>query len=175
MAKRRADKDLNHDNWEEEDEIEDAGQFQKANADELKRRVIKVGRRSLSNTPSVSPFAKFGFGSAPTGATTVASSPASGLVNGSKSSELEDKDVEFLGKLKSLNECLLRWLKQHMESSPYCDFTPVFADYQRHLRELRENNNKCAPSQRSPPPEASSTPTETNTEDEDKKSSSERR
>lgn len=154
MAKRRADKDINHDNWEEDDEIEEAGQFQRANAEELKRRTIKVGRRTLSNSPVSSPFAKFGFGSTPGGTPKVASTQVSGIVNGKKAPASEDKDVDFLSKLKSLNECLLRWLKQHMEKSPYCDFTPVFADYQRHLQELREKNHKSAPSTSLPSPAA---------------------
>ncbi|XP_064482395.1 uncharacterized protein LOC135395099 [Ornithodoros turicata] len=114
MAKRRADKEMNHDNWEDDDEDEEPGQFKQAHPEEMKRRVIKIGRRSATNTPS--PFSKLTFGD----------------VNGTSN------PPEFLGKLKSLNDCLVRWMKQHMENSPYCDFTPVFNDYQRHLQELKQ-------------------------------------
>ena len=44
MAK-RGGSELNHDNWDREDEKEEAGNFQAATADELKGRVIKRARR----------------------------------------------------------------------------------------------------------------------------------
>lgn len=45
MAKRTATSDLNHDNWDREDEPEDAGAFSKASEDVLKTRVIKIAKR----------------------------------------------------------------------------------------------------------------------------------
>lgn len=45
MAKRGAQSDLNHDNWNEEEETEEAGRFAQAPEDELKKRVIKTARR----------------------------------------------------------------------------------------------------------------------------------
>ena len=38
MAKRNATTELNHDNWEEEDENEEAGEFKKATEDQMKVR-----------------------------------------------------------------------------------------------------------------------------------------
>ncbi|XP_058832876.1 nuclear pore complex protein Nup50 [Topomyia yanbarensis] len=48
MAKRGAQSDLNHDNWHEEDESEDAGKFTQAPEEELKKRVIKTARRRVA-------------------------------------------------------------------------------------------------------------------------------
>lgn len=47
MAKRRADKDLNHDNWDRDDDNsgdEPLGVFKRASDDELSKRKIKVLR-----------------------------------------------------------------------------------------------------------------------------------
>lgn len=149
MAKRRADKEMNHDNWDREDDDsdkEDAGQFKQADRDELKRRVIKVGRRSVSNSPAApGPFANFGFGS---GASKAPSSSFS-LPNGSAGAKLgspaKEPNPDFLGRLKSLNECMARWVQKHLNSNPYRDFTPVFRDYERHIKEIRGAASSSAP------------------------------
>lgn len=36
MAKRNAQSELNHDNWDQEDESEEAGEFKKATEDQMK-------------------------------------------------------------------------------------------------------------------------------------------
>ena len=53
MAKRRADKELNHDNWDQEDDSpeEDMGEFKKASEDELSKRKIKVAKRRSGAVP----------------------------------------------------------------------------------------------------------------------------
>ncbi|KAG5876185.1 hypothetical protein JTB14_032393 [Gonioctena quinquepunctata] len=53
-GKRRATSDLNHDNWNHEEEPEDSGTFQRASERELKKRVIKTARRRrpIENTNS---------------------------------------------------------------------------------------------------------------------------
>lgn len=43
--KRRPDKDLNHDNWDQEDEPEEKGEFVKASEDNLKNRKILTAKR----------------------------------------------------------------------------------------------------------------------------------
>lgn len=53
-GKRNATTDLNHDNWDQEDEQEDAGSFKKASEDVLKQRVIKVARRRNIGSSNVS-------------------------------------------------------------------------------------------------------------------------
>jgi nuclear pore complex protein Nup50 len=49
-GKRSATSDLNHDNWDNEEEPEEAGQFKKAPADALKDRVIRKAKRRGGNT-----------------------------------------------------------------------------------------------------------------------------
>lgn len=44
-AKRIATTDLNHTNWNQEDDPEEAGNFAKASDDVIKNRVIKVAKR----------------------------------------------------------------------------------------------------------------------------------
>jgi len=46
-GKRTATTELNHDNWNEENEPEDAGVFALASNDILEKRVIKTARRRL--------------------------------------------------------------------------------------------------------------------------------
>lgn len=50
-SKRRSTSELNADNWQEEDEPEDAGNFIKAPADILKNRVFKSARRRVTTQP----------------------------------------------------------------------------------------------------------------------------
>jgi nuclear pore complex protein Nup50 len=52
-SKRRADKELTSDNWDQEDEPEEKGTFRIASADVLKNRVIKTAKRRMTNgTPN---------------------------------------------------------------------------------------------------------------------------
>ncbi|XP_018803939.1 PREDICTED: nuclear pore complex protein Nup50 [Bactrocera latifrons] len=46
-GKRQATSNLNHENWDQEDEPEERGTFRKASEDELKNRVIKKARRKV--------------------------------------------------------------------------------------------------------------------------------
>lgn len=46
-AKRRPGTDLNHDNWDDDQEQEEVGEFRKASADELKQRTFKVAKRRM--------------------------------------------------------------------------------------------------------------------------------
>ena len=52
-GKRSAASDLNHDNWNDEDEPEDAGQFAQADEDTLRGRVIKKAKRRGIATKTV--------------------------------------------------------------------------------------------------------------------------
>ena len=53
MAKRNAISDLNHDNWADEEEPEEAGTFRQADKNTLQGRVIKKAvRRGIKQTVS---------------------------------------------------------------------------------------------------------------------------
>lgn len=56
MAKRRPGTELNHDNWNEEEEPEDKGEFRMASETELKNRVIKTAKRRNPSDKPVSVF-----------------------------------------------------------------------------------------------------------------------
>ncbi|KAF7402607.1 nuclear pore complex protein Nup50 [Vespula maculifrons] len=60
-TKRTATTDLNHDNWNEENEPEDAGTFTKASDEILQKRVIKAARRRLAPKDETSKNAFGGF------------------------------------------------------------------------------------------------------------------
>jgi len=61
MAKRGAGTELNHDNWDQEEESEEAGEFRKATDDQMKGRVIKKAkRRNLNEDQKKNVFAGFG-------------------------------------------------------------------------------------------------------------------
>lgn len=153
MSKRQAAQELNADNWEDDDEPEEQGQFKKADKEEIGRRVIKTAKRSLTNTSASStPFGNFtGFAAANS-----TKPPDAPLPNGSTSTAQPDKEKQkedpvFLGKLKRLNECLLKWIKQHVESNPFSDFRPVFRDYEHHLAEIRKSSTSGPETNKSTP------------------------
>lgn len=66
-TKRVANTELNHDNWNEEPELEDAGEFKKASNDVIQQRVRKVAKRRIAtdsdssgSQPASNPFSGFG-------------------------------------------------------------------------------------------------------------------
>lgn len=82
--KRTAGTELNHDNWNEEEETEEKGEFKKASDDVLAKRVRKVAKRrgvagEGESTPAISnPFSGFGgFGTKPSVAASTPISAAS--------------------------------------------------------------------------------------------------
>jgi len=61
MAKRGAASELNHDNWEDEEEAEEAGEFRKASEAAMKGRVVrKAKRRNLTEDQKKNVFQGFG-------------------------------------------------------------------------------------------------------------------
>lgn len=96
-SKRGADNQLNHENWNDEYEAEEAGDFRKAEETELSKRVRKVAKRRIPSLPQANPFGGFGgFGSLSSATTTTTnSSPFNFLstlapsTNGSKTDKIE--------------------------------------------------------------------------------------
>ncbi|XP_070492194.1 nuclear pore complex protein Nup50-like [Chironomus tepperi] len=161
--KRTAGSELNHDNWNEEQESEDAGEFKKASDDILQKRVKKVAKRRIGtdsdDKPASNPFGAFGgFGSS----TPAASSPFSFLsklpavtpqtkTNGEVKSSIESNktekpNTEYLSKVKSLNTAFVDWIKSNIdENKGLCDLTPIFKDYEKYMKECKELKDKKAP------------------------------
>ncbi|KAL7034375.1 hypothetical protein ACKWTF_007936 [Chironomus riparius] len=167
--KRTANTDLNHDNWNEEHESEDAGEFKKASEDILQQRNKKVARRRMvagndDKTPASNPFGAFGgFGSS----TPAASSPFSFLsklpavapqttttnkTNGEVKSSSEINKTEkldnsaYFNKVKSLNTAFVDWIKSNIdENKGLCDLTPIFKDYDKYMKECKDLKGKKIP------------------------------
>lgn len=81
-SKRKPDRELNHDNWADEEEPEEVGVFQKAGEEELQKRQIRVAKRRLGGAMGESAegksnvFSGFsGFGSTAATTATTASKP----------------------------------------------------------------------------------------------------
>jgi len=47
----------------------------------------------------------------------------------------------YIERVKCLNESLLRWIDQHVRSTPCCILTPVFRDYEKHVDDLNKTYN----------------------------------
>ncbi|KAI4494404.1 hypothetical protein M0802_008896 [Mischocyttarus mexicanus] len=86
-SKRTATTELNHDNWNEENEPEDAGTFTKASDEVLQKRVIKAARRRLNPKSEETKSAFGGFTGFKTATVTSTLSPFSFLPSTSKTFE----------------------------------------------------------------------------------------
>ncbi|XP_016970176.1 nuclear pore complex protein Nup50 [Drosophila rhopaloa] len=248
-GKRQATSNLNHDNWDQEEEPEERGTFRTATEEELKTRVIKKARRKIvggsagpgedaADEPPAEPKSVFsgfsGFGKP--AATAAASSPFSFLANlpasttntkASSTSEpakpfvasssAADKPVsssifgsvtckappsvkeststtagakpttsifdnisvtkkqrgepkssldsssgkpasvtlessQYRESVAELNRAVMKFLQEHMDKSPYCILTPVFKNYEKHLKELQDEESARTNSTKATPP-----------------------
>lgn len=157
MAKRGADNYLTDQNWDDEEETEEAGHFKKAETSVLQQRQVKKGKRRVYKEDTESGaggvFATFtGFSKtsndAPTVSLTSIGNKSLSLTGTSshpvmKSQDNEDPGKEndscrakFLNELKSLNEGVAKWIKEHVDKNPYCVLTPIFKDYEKYYSEL---------------------------------------
>lgn len=46
------------------------------------------------------------------------------------------KPKEYYQKLRALNEGFSSWVKQHVDKDPICILTPIFRDYEQHLKDI---------------------------------------
>ncbi|KAK4886353.1 hypothetical protein RN001_002624 [Aquatica leii] len=121
-GKRTATSELNHTNWEEEEETEDAGTFAKAAEDVMKNRVIKIAKRrnpigSLASCDEEkkSTFANFGGFGKPS--STATSSAFSFLSNLNKTEEQP--------KSNGLNDTSIKTVKQISSAATKPEKLPV--------------------------------------------------
>lgn len=151
-AKRGAGSELNDRNWNDEEEPEEAGVFAQAPAEIMQQRVIKKAKRitgGQNNSSSGGVFSGFGglskksenppstgslFGAKPMSFGGASSESTNG---GDKDKSSTDaKETKYFQSLKSLNESVLAWVKQHVEANPYIVLTPVFKDYEDYIKTL---------------------------------------
>ena len=57
---------------------------------------------------------------------------------------------QHLENVKALNISVSSWIKQHVDSNPYVDLTPIFHDYEKHMKDI-DNKFLRAESQQKPP------------------------
>uniref|UniRef100_A0A069DU58 Putative nucleoporin 50 kDa n=1 Tax=Panstrongylus megistus TaxID=65343 RepID=A0A069DU58_9HEMI len=167
MPKRAATNELNHFNWNQEEEPEEECTTPKiASPEVLSNRVIRTAKRftsSTSSAPSKSAFSNFtGFG-CPSNTTSSDVKTTFSFLSGANISifsntngisaqkteqtgkeDTQDNkinsvntDNEYLSKLKGLNETVLEWIKIHVGKNPTCILTPIFNDYEKYLKEIQ--------------------------------------
>lgn len=127
------------------------------------------GKKTTSSINTFSGFKKLSGDSAPNTKPSIFAGSSS--VNGNEDQKVknpgERESSTYLSSLKSLNESVLAWVKQHVERNPYIILTPVFRDYEKHLESVQmekfssptlssvweggNNNNVCVDSAASMP------------------------
>lgn len=152
-GKRQAVSELNHDNWnDEDDDKEDMGEFKKASNDVLAvRKKVQARRRGINSgedgaNKAINPFSGFGgFNSAaqpaanpsPFSFLSKVSSTSSSISAPKTNGEIKTNDKsEYLSKVKALNVAFLGWIKQHVDGDGVCDLSPVFKDYEKYMKEF---------------------------------------
>ncbi|KAI9576034.1 hypothetical protein GQX74_013734 [Glossina fuscipes] len=150
-SKRPAATELNHDNWDKEEEPEERGKFRPASQDELKNRVIKKAKRhvSITNPTEGADSTKGIFGSFAglCKETGTSKTPPFAFISklpvaesNMEFSKLTDNLSEYYGKLKGLNQAVSAWIKVHVDKNPVCILTPIFKDYQKFLKDIEKDN-----------------------------------
>lgn len=98
--------------------------------------------------PASNPIFQFGFASSTASGAAFSFGKGEGQSNAAQnkaskamtSNEAVKDDVStrdrHLHMLRSLNLSVNKWISSHVEKDPYCDLTPVFADYEKHLKEI---------------------------------------
>jgi len=105
--------------------------------------ITSSGFKFGSSTPSSNPSAAvsgFIFGSSKTNSESSNSNSntaqTSNVVEAVKKPDEYSK--EFLAHLKALNVQVSAWIKTHIEKNPYVFLTPVFKDYEKHIKDIEE-------------------------------------
>ncbi|XP_076760676.1 nuclear pore complex protein Nup50 [Xylocopa sonorina] len=98
-GKRSAATELNHDNWDEEENPEEAGTFKKASDDVMEKRVVKRAKRRLQTSEDTrSAFGTFtGFKTSTT--TTAQTSPFSFLANSNANTNTNDASSKMVSNI----------------------------------------------------------------------------
>jgi len=79
--------------------------------------------------------------SVPSSSTDAAAATASTVAADNKSTSANDKakaERKYLAHVKTLNKSVLAWIQKHVEDRPTCILTPVFEDYEKHLKRIEE-------------------------------------
>ena len=58
-----------------------------------------------------------------------------------KPSDSGANEKEYLASLKVLNETVTTWITDHVKKNPCCVLTPIFQDYEKHLKDLESKRS----------------------------------
>ena len=59
------------------------------------------------------------------------------LTNGNGDSKsVSSAKSKYANELKTLNEGVTKWIKEHVDKNPYCILSPIFKDYEKYLSDL---------------------------------------
>lgn len=59
-------------------------------------------------------------------------------------SDSETNEKEYLANLKVLNETVTTWIADHVKKNPCCVLTPIFQDYEKHLKDLEAKRSSTS-------------------------------
>lgn len=51
--------------------------------------------------------------------------------------KIDEKKLKYYTNLKGLNISVSDWIKKHVDESPVCILSPIFKDYEKHLKEIQ--------------------------------------
>lgn len=126
--KRNAGSDLNHDNWDKEEEQEERGEFLTADKNIIsQRKVITARRKPASSVSGV--FKSFsGF-----------TQNSNSLFNPKFTNDVvgDSNKEKHLNSLKALNQKFLDCISKHINENPICVLTPTLDDYRNHLTNIK--------------------------------------
>lgn len=66
-------------------------------------------------------------------------------MDGTTNAEQDDSKLdEYYGKLKGLNESVLKWIQKHVDDNPFINLQPIFKDYDKYFGELEMLKSKLS-------------------------------
>merc|ERR1712172_454498 len=99
---------------------------------------FKFGSSTPSSNPSTA-VSGFIFGSKTNSESSNSNSNSAQTSNVVEAVKKPDEySKEFLAHLKALNVQVSAWIKTHIEKNPYVFLTPVFKDYEKHIKDIEE-------------------------------------
>ncbi|CAK1551918.1 unnamed protein product [Leptosia nina] len=51
---------------------------------------------------------------------------------------IDEKKLTYYNNIKGLNISVSEWVKKHVDETPVCILTPIFKDYERHLKQIQD-------------------------------------
>ena len=92
----------------------------------------------FGSTPSSSSGSGFSFGTS----ATPKEPEKKSVVTTETTDDDEEYSKEYLAHLKCLNIQVSKWISNHVDKNPLVFLTPVFKDYEKHLKEIEEKHPK---------------------------------